>query len=403
MQLKFRIIIISFFLIASICTITFLHRNYIALHHFSFAEWLLNYQHSFVRRGIIGEINFNLSQFLNINLLKLTFLTQSFLYCIFYLLCVRIFLNLKDIPFLLLLSILSPIGFLFPLGEIEALGRQEIVFLCFFSFYLWMIIFTKKIYLSQIVLVLGLSFVLLSHEGMIFFFSYIFIINYFFLINQSIKKSFLINFSMVTLIVIFFGLLNFNITVDQLAVDGICKSLSDYLEYSHCTAINGIYKISEAKSVTVNQFLNHIKLFGVFPILKFSIFAIIGFIPLIILLDNRKHIKFFNFLIKPVYFIFLCLFCSIPIYFAIDWGRWTSINYICTLFLFVYLIHINVLNIKKGDIFSFFEKLTNSLKFFIFIIFCLSWNLKILLTDDIGSLPAYRLIRKTILYLNTFF
>ena len=86
---------------------------------------------------------------------------------------------------------------------------------------------------------------------------------------------------MVSLIIIFFGLLNFNITVDQLAVDGICKSLSDYLEYSHCTAINGIYKISEAKSVTINQFLNHIKLFGVFPILKFSIFAIIGFIPLI--------------------------------------------------------------------------------------------------------------------------
>jgi len=60
------------------------------------------------------------------------------------------------------------------------------------------------------------------------------------------------------------------------------------------------------------------------------------------------------------------------------------------------------LEIRKEKVYYFFEKITKKTKVLFFILFCFSWNLKILNTDDIGSFPAYRLLRKTALYLMSF-
>ena len=107
----------------------FLHKNYINLHGLGFVEWLNNYQHSLVRRALVGEINYRFSTFFNINLLKVTFATQIFFVFVFYYFSTKFFLNFNQKSFLKILAIFSPIGFLFPVGEVEALGRQEIIFL----------------------------------------------------------------------------------------------------------------------------------------------------------------------------------------------------------------------------------------------------------------------------------
>ena len=399
MEIGFKKSLIFFFLICSICAITFLHRNYVGLHHFSFVEWLVNYQHSFVRRGIFGELNYNMAKIFNLNLLKVTLTLQIILFCIFYYYSTKILINIKKPPFLLILAIFSPVGFIFPLGEIEALGRQEIVFLAFLSFYMWFLIFKNKIFLSQILLITLLPIILLAHEGMILYFSYVIIANLFFLYSKEIKFSLLINILITSYIIIIFLVFNSNYNVDIAAVDGICESLSEYIKPSHCVGINGIFKISETKGVTIDQFISR---FELFKVLKFSLFAIVGFVPLLMVVKNRKNFKIFNFEIKPLYTIYVCVFCSLPIYLAIDWGRWTYVNYISTLFLIIYLLHIKFLEIKKEKIYYFFEEITSKTKVLFFIVFCLSWNLKILYTDDIGSFPAYRLIIKTTKYLLSF-
>ena len=85
MEIGFKKSLIFFFIICSICAITFLHRNYVGLHHFSFVEWLVNYQHSFVRRGIFGELNYNMAKIFNLNLLKVT-LTLQIIFILYFLL-----------------------------------------------------------------------------------------------------------------------------------------------------------------------------------------------------------------------------------------------------------------------------------------------------------------------------
>ena len=47
------------------------------------ADWLINYQGGFVRRGLFGEIFFFLSNNLNISILTITYLVSSFLFFFF--------------------------------------------------------------------------------------------------------------------------------------------------------------------------------------------------------------------------------------------------------------------------------------------------------------------------------
>lgn len=392
--------LIIYFLLLLFISIVFLHRNYISLHHFSFIEWLNNYQHSFVRRGLIGEINYQLSTFLSINLLKITLATQILFVIFFFYFSTKFFSIFDDKSFLKLLAILSPIGFIFPIGELEALGRQEIFFLAYVAFYFYSLIKIKNILLAQLILIIS-PIILFSHEGMIFFFPYLIIANIFFLFKNKIKRYLLINFGISIYILIIYLILNLNINNDISAVKGICKSLEDYIKpFSHCIGINGINKISESKIYTINQFLER---FEIFKVSKYFAFILIGYLPLLILFKDKNGIEIFKKKIGGIFFLGLCIICSSPIYLAIDWGRWTYINYICSLFLIFFLYFFNFLDFRKNKTYFYLENLSSNFKVVIFTIFCLGWNLKILYTDDIGSLPLYRAFRKSLIYIHDYY
>ena len=65
------------------------------------SEWLINYQGGFTRRGLIGEIVFNLSNFFEISLRKIIFFFQIFLFLIYFLLILNLLKNLKLDSYLL--------------------------------------------------------------------------------------------------------------------------------------------------------------------------------------------------------------------------------------------------------------------------------------------------------------
>tara|TARA_B100000965_G_scaffold376204_1_gene369279 strand:- start:238 stop:1437 length:1200 start_codon:yes stop_codon:yes gene_type:complete len=395
-MLNYKKNLIIYFLLCLFISIVFLHKNYINLHGLGFVEWLNNYQHSLVRRALVGEINYRFSTFFNINLLKVTFATQIFFVFVFYYFSTKFFLNFNQKSFLKILAIFSPIGFLFPVGEVEALGRQEIIFLAFVAFYFYSLLKIKNILLVQLFLIFS-PIILFSHEGMIFFFPYLILANVFFLYKNNFKKYLLINVVISIYILILFVILNLSINTDISAVKGICKSLENYIKpFSHCIEINGINKISETKMYSVNQFLERFEFFKVF---KYFIFILIGYLPLLFLIKEKKKIEIFNINLGPFASLILCIMCSLPLYLAIDWGRWTYINYTCSLFFIFFLYIFNFIEFKKEKIYNFLENLNTKFKILIFIIFCLGWNLKILFTDDIGSLPLYRSLRKSILYL----
>ena len=99
----------------------------------SISEWLINYKGGFTRRGLGGEIAILFSNILEIDLRKSIMFLQIFFHCTYLLLLFYYLKNLKT-NLIQLFAIFSPIFLLYPIAEIEVLGRKEIfLFLLFLS------------------------------------------------------------------------------------------------------------------------------------------------------------------------------------------------------------------------------------------------------------------------------
>ena len=103
----------------------------------SLSDWLINYEGGFVRRGLIGELITNFSIFLSLKLRDSILLFQLFFFISYYFLIILFCKNLFENR-LMILAIFSPIFILYPVAEIEVLGRKElIIFIIFLSFLLF--------------------------------------------------------------------------------------------------------------------------------------------------------------------------------------------------------------------------------------------------------------------------
>ena len=98
------------------------------------SDWLINYSGGFVRRGLIGQLSIEFSNFLSFELRKTILIFQIFFFTTYYLLV--FFLLRKTIKNrLIILSIFTPIFILYPVAEIEALGRKEILIFLIIAIY----------------------------------------------------------------------------------------------------------------------------------------------------------------------------------------------------------------------------------------------------------------------------
>ena len=80
---KFENLFLLYILIISLLTVYYLMGLNIVITNNSMAEWLINYQGGFVRRGFLGEIIYQLSLFFKLNL-RFTFLILQTLLIIIY-------------------------------------------------------------------------------------------------------------------------------------------------------------------------------------------------------------------------------------------------------------------------------------------------------------------------------
>ena len=137
---------------------------------YEFDPWLSNYQGGFVRRGIPGEIFYQIYNFLHIHPGWMVFIFVSTLYVLFYLNFFNLIKNIK-INKLYIFTIFSPLAFYFPVLNSKASGHKEIIFLFFLSFFCYYLpkISLTRAYYFLILMILFLGF---SHEGLIFYFTY---------------------------------------------------------------------------------------------------------------------------------------------------------------------------------------------------------------------------------------
>ena len=371
--LNLYILILFFF------SIFYLHEKYNVGNDSTVSEWLINYEGGFTKRGLIGQIAINVSEFLNYSLRQSIFFFQIFSIGIYYLLLINFFKSVK-LNKIILLSIFTPIFLLYPVAEIEVLGRKEIIIYSFYLIYLTLQSSIQKNYFRVFLLPL----LMLIWEPVIFFFIFWLIVDYIegvFEKNYNSLIKYLFTFMPAILIGIYIAL-NPISEIDHKKMAFFLKENFNENCYMSCALLL-------SKSSIYDQFQANFNLFSFKIFLRYFLIILIGFGPLFILIKfsqfRKLNNKMFLFSVAlPIFVLFMMMS---------DWGRIVNIFYTFSVISFLYLYKKKLVSINSEILGNFFVKVFNK-KYvftFFFIIFCFGWNPKTSLTGDIGTNPLWKI------------
>jgi len=352
------------------------YNNYV---EWTISEWLINYQGGFTRRGLIGEIVFQISKLSSLTIRETIFTFQITTYLLYFYLLYK-FLKDTNNNILFIFAIFSPLFVIYPIAEVEVLGRKEIFI--YVSFLLVVNIFSIKniqnrhyFYFSIILMISCLIW-----EGFVIYISY-FIFILILKNNLVLNKSFLtkLTISLIPLSISFYFV--FFHRLDENGLKMMCQSINE--------CYGAISYLNRSLSSNISEVTSK---FQISFLIRYILVLIIGFFPLFLLIKNSKlnyKQKFKNDYFYLIFFIIIFTPSLIFYYIAQDWGRWVSISYTLSLLTYVY-------SLKNNFIFINFDRINYSIfrkKFvviFLFIIFAFGWAPKTLINEDVGSIPIYR-------------
>ena len=388
----FKTYIIFLFLLSSfyLCSVYLLNVNN------AMSEWVINYGGGFVRRGFIGEIIFQLSDFFKINLRDCFLILQILLYLFYYILIYWIFSAFKK-NFLLWLAILSPVFFSFGLYELEALGRKEILMYIFFSYNFYLFYKFKNINLNYIYTYLSLLILILNHESVIFYF--LFYLFFFTVIDKKKDLRFyVLNFLLILTVFIpsYLIYINPHSIIDNLAM---CKRLLNISNENCGLAAN-------FTTANISRHISEVS-WRLVDIKNYTLIFIFGFTSIFLLIYKSK-------LINKIFFykfnlLLILILCSLPglllFYIAVDSGRWTSMLYHMLAISYFGMVKLGFVKINPSLNFKFinFDNIKNNFLFYFLIFFlCFGWSPKAVYHESFGTFPAYRMIVKTPKFFDNF-
>ena len=375
-----------------ICASIFLFNKHSVGNDSTMSEWLINYQGGFTRRGLLGEFAFKLALLFEAKIRFIIFLFQLFFYLIFLILIYNFIKNIK-INFLLRFALYTPIFLLFPLAEIESLVRKETVIFIIFIIFLLLASnkYNKKYCNNYILLIFPISFFI--WEPVIFFFPFIIFILYLKNFENNIKETILkVFFISLPSLIIFFSVI-FN-PLSAIGGEKMCEKLLTIFG-ERCYMSLGLLT---SKSTITQQFL--IPKFEY--IVRYILIIIVGFFPLFVLCANSKFYKkkinlIFKF--KTFFLILIILLCPILVLFAAmyDWGRVVNISYTFSILTFLFLLKNKYLQIYEGKFYLLIKNFLSNKRYnyIIFFLYCFCWNIKTVISDKIGTIPIYQIIRKS--------
>jgi len=376
-----------------ICASIFLFNKHSVGNDSTMSEWLINYQGGFTRRGLLGEFAFKLALIFEAKIRFIIFLFQLFFYLIFLILIYNFIKNIK-INFLLIFALYTPIFLLFPLAEIESLVRKETVIFIIFIIFLFLASnkYNKKYCNNYILLIFPISFFI--WEPVIFFFPFIIFILFLKNFENNIKKTFLKIFFIIlpSLIIFFLVILN---PLSAIGGEKMCEKLLTVFG-ERCYMSLGLLT---SKSTIAQQFSNTYKLEY---ILRYALIIIVGFFPLFILSANSKFYKkkinlIFKF--KSFFLILIILLCPTLVLFAAmyDWGRVVNISYTFSILSFLFLLKNKYLQIYERKFYLLIKNFLSIKRYnyITFFLYCFCWNIKTVISDKIGTIPIYQIIRKS--------
>lgn len=323
---RFRLIIFLLsitFLVTSFNTIEFFLQKSIN----QYADWLINYQAGFVRRGFVGEVFYQINNLFNLKLDILLLVFVILLYFLFYLNFYKIIKNI-NIKVIDLFIILSPLSFFYTAVEQKASGRKEIIFLYLLSFFILII---KNISpLKQVIVIIIFSTITtLSHSGLIFYNIYFLLL--FVCLNSQLgfKKIviFLLPVFFSNLFILF--LIYFNSTFNLSDLNLMCQSIKVYLPNCGNIGYIGTLTWGLKKNFELNNQLWFSTYYFVYYLFNF-IFCFSFFLYQC----SKSKIKNVNYL-----YTIICLIPSLPLYFiGADYGRYLHISYISSILVYYFLL-----------------------------------------------------------------
>jgi len=363
---KTRTPLLILILIVFIFQIIKFYSYYIEQSSWQYADWLINYQGGFVRRGLIGEIFFIFYKILFINLDILIFTFVIFLYAVFSYFLVKSIKYIENSKINILIF-LSPGLFIYPIMNSEIIGRKDILLLAIISSFVYL---DKKINqkFHFPILIFAIVLLSLSHSGFLFYSPYLIFL--FILIKyQAGLKLNLSEIVITTISLILLALFINSLNGTELQIKKICESIKEFVG-SNCETSGQIYHLSSGVEY---RFAEKFKM-GEGYIRDYLIIYIISLIFTYLFISTKFINSKFNKNIlnlkkaNPFAIIFILFIMTIPVYiFGRDWGRYIYISYSCTFFIYIYCLKNNIIFFKNIAIFDYFKN--RKILFIIFIFF----------------------------------
>jgi len=371
--------------------IYYLHYKHNAGTDTSISEYLINYHGGFVRRGLIGEILFIYSEFFDLNLRFQIFLFQSLIYSVFLILIFNLFKDFEK-NVIILFAIYTPIFLIFPIAELESLGRKESILYVFFL----SLILIKNPKLANIFTLFILPLVCMIYEEVLVFAPFIYatilIKNKINNLISAIKLSLLFLPSIVIITLFFI----YPITAESHSVmeRSLLNSFGEIC-YMSCNLLftvdhNDISSMfgyiwgehTHIPSILTRYFL--IIIIGFFPIFLLSYFSVF-----------KENIFFSKIKLKNIFLFLMISYIPIVPLFLLggDWGRWIGMTITFTTIFYFYLyknqfIEVDYLSVNQK--LNFFKG-KKKFVIFLFIIFAFGWNQKTTNIEDIATNPLYKI------------
>ena len=352
------------------------YNNYVG---WTISEWLINYQGGFTRRGLIGEIVFQFSKYTVLSVRETILTFQILTYFIYFYLTYK-FIKNSNKHLLLIFSIFSPLFVIYPIAEVEVLGRKEIFI--YISFLIVLNIFSLKniqnIHYFYFSILLMIS--CLIWEGILIYFPF-FIFILFLRNNFVINKRFLLKLTLCLFpLLISFYFVVFHRLNDS-GINMMCESINECYGAMNYLNRNLSSNIGEVVSK-----------FQLTYLVRYVLILFVGFLPLFLLIKNSRfnfNLKFQNANFYQIIFLIIFAPSFIFYYIAQDWGRWVSISYTLSLFTYIFSLKNNfiVLDINKINFVILKNKTIVTL---LFVVFAFGWSPKTLINEDVSSIPIYR-------------
>ena len=360
------------------------------------SEWLINYQGGFTKRGLIGEICFQIAIHFDLSLRFVIFLFQSLIYSIFLILIYRFFRNIPT-NLIIILSIFTPIFLLYPVAEIEVLARKETFIFIGFLLFLNISNFNYSSNLPLFYVFFVLPIICLIWEPVVFFFPFIASVLIIRLRHNQITALLSkITISFIPALIVAMIIATNPITPENhLIMESSLKENFGEDCYMACGMLL-------SRSSIISQFVQNFESVTFDGLIRYPLIILIGFAPIFLLSFNsklKKEILFFKhfknllhpilLLLTPAFFLFTMMG---------DWGRIVNISYTFTVLFYFYLLQNNLIKInlrKMTKKISFIQN-KKSLLVICFILYTFGWTPQTSLRGDVSSFPGYRVPYKTV-------